>query len=70
MHAARLSQKIVTAKNLEYAVERVVGGTEKRSHALSRNERRVIAFHESGHALVGWYALLNVKVFRVNLMNF
>ncbi|XP_065077412.1 paraplegin [Ochlerotatus camptorhynchus] len=54
LHAARFSQKIVTTKNLEYAVERLVGGTEKRSHALSHAERRVIAFHESGHALVGW----------------
>lgn len=44
----------MTAKNLEYAVERLVGGTEKRSHALTQTERRVIAFHESGHALVGW----------------
>jgi len=30
------------------------GGTEKRSHALSPMERKVIAYHESGHALVGW----------------
>ncbi|EAT38370.1 AAEL009721-PA [Aedes aegypti] len=54
LHAARSSQKTVMTKNLEYAVERLVGGTEKRSHALSPVERRVIAFHESGHALVGW----------------
>ncbi|KAL1378730.1 hypothetical protein pipiens_015392 [Culex pipiens pipiens] len=54
LHAARTSQKVVTTTNLEYAVERLVGGTEKRSHALSHAERRVIAFHESGHALVGW----------------
>lgn len=54
LHAARTNQKSVNASNLEYAVERLVGGTEKRSHALSTGERRVIAFHESGHALVGW----------------
>ncbi|KAM7346789.1 SPG7 matrix AAA peptidase subunit, paraplegin [Cochliomyia hominivorax] len=54
LHAARNSQKKVKAENLEYAVERLVGGTEKRSHALSPVERRVIAYHESGHALVGW----------------
>uniref|UniRef100_A0A182NVI8 AAA+ ATPase domain-containing protein n=1 Tax=Anopheles dirus TaxID=7168 RepID=A0A182NVI8_9DIPT len=54
LHAARTSQKSVRTGNLEYAVERLVGGTEKRSHALSPTERRVIAFHESGHALVGW----------------
>ncbi|XP_055627059.1 paraplegin [Toxorhynchites rutilus septentrionalis] len=54
LHAARTSQKTVKTSNLEYAVERLVGGTEKRSHALSHAERRVIAFHESGHALIGW----------------
>lgn len=32
----------------------IPGGTEKRSHALSLAERKVIAYHESGHALVGW----------------
>ncbi|EDW00100.1 paraplegin [Drosophila grimshawi] len=54
LHAARHVQTEVTSKNLEYAVERLVGGTEKRSHALSLTERKVIAYHESGHALVGW----------------
>ncbi|KAH8420572.1 hypothetical protein KR009_011537 [Drosophila setifemur] len=54
LHAARNVQKEVSSKNLEYAVERLVGGTEKRSHALSLAERKVIAYHESGHALVGW----------------
>ncbi|XP_053950905.1 paraplegin [Anastrepha ludens] len=54
LHAARNCQKKVSASNLEYAVERLVGGTEKRSHALSPVERKVVAYHESGHALVGW----------------
>ncbi|KAH8396278.1 hypothetical protein KR222_007227 [Zaprionus bogoriensis] len=54
LHAARHTQAEVSSKNLEYAVERLVGGTEKRSHALSLTERKVIAYHESGHALVGW----------------
>lgn len=54
LHAARTLQKQVVAADLEYAVERLVGGTEKRSHAMSAEERRVVAYHESGHALVGW----------------
>lgn len=54
LHAARLTKKQVTVSDLEYAVERSVGGTEKRSHALNHEERRVVAYHESGHALVGW----------------
>lgn len=67
LHAARFKQKQVTGVDLEYAVERVVGGTEKRSHAMSPHERRVVAYHESGHALVGWMlqhtdALLKVTI--------
>ncbi|KAF2901674.1 hypothetical protein ILUMI_04517 [Ignelater luminosus] len=54
LHAAREKKKKVVKIDLEYAVERLVGGTEKRSHAMSPHEKRVVAYHESGHALVGW----------------
>nr|CAH7757725.1 unnamed protein product [Callosobruchus chinensis] len=67
LHAARLKKKKVTRDDLEYAVERLVGGTEKRSHAMSPQEKRVVAYHESGHAIVGWLlpytdALLKVTI--------
>ncbi|KAK9882600.1 hypothetical protein WA026_022228 [Henosepilachna vigintioctopunctata] len=73
LHAARSKQKKVTKSDLEYAVERFVGGTEKRNHAMSPQEKRVVAYHESGHALVGWMmehtdALLKVTIVpRTNL---
>ncbi|KAL7039426.1 hypothetical protein ACKWTF_009905 [Chironomus riparius] len=54
LHAARNSQKVVKVKNLEYAVERTVGGTEKRTSSLSPIERKTVAYHEAGHAIVGW----------------
>ncbi|KAK5642825.1 hypothetical protein RI129_008992 [Pyrocoelia pectoralis] len=54
LHAAREKKKQVTKTDLEYAVERLVGGTEKRSHAMSAQEKMVVAYHESGHALMGW----------------
>lgn len=54
LHAARTSKKSIETNDLEYAVERLVGGTEKRSHSISPVERKIIAYHESGHALVGW----------------
>jgi spastic paraplegia protein 7 len=67
LHAAREGKKLIRGENLEYAVERVVGGTEKRSQMMSEQEKRVIAFHECGHALVGWLlphtdALLKVSI--------
>ncbi|KAL9872448.1 paraplegin [Glossina fuscipes] len=54
LHAARNIQDKVKSRDLDYAVERLVGGTEKRSHALTLIERKIIAYHESGHALIGW----------------
>lgn len=54
LHAAREGHKSIDTSNFEYAVERVIAGTAKRSKILSPEERKVVAFHESGHALVGW----------------
>jgi spastic paraplegia 7 len=67
LHAARDKNNIVIGADLEYAVERVVGGTEKRSQTMSKEEKEVVAYHESGHALVGWLlphtdALLKVTI--------
>ncbi|XP_071050116.1 mitochondrial inner membrane m-AAA protease component paraplegin [Onthophagus taurus] len=73
LHAARCKKKKVCRDDLEYAVERVVGGTEKRSHAMTPETKRIVAYHESGHALVGWMlkhtdALLKVTIVpRTNL---
>nr|KAF6408119.1 SPG7 matrix AAA peptidase subunit, paraplegin [Molossus molossus] len=54
LHAAREGHSSVHTFNFEYAVERVIAGTAKRSKILSKEEQKVVAFHESGHALVGW----------------
>lgn len=40
-----------------YKISFQTGGTEKRSHSLSELERKTVAYHESGHALVGWYSI-------------
>ena len=54
LHAARIKSSKVTENNFEYAIERVIAGMEKKNSTLSREEREVIAYHESGHALIGW----------------
>ncbi|KAG8508145.1 Paraplegin, partial [Galemys pyrenaicus] len=54
LHAAREGHTSVHTSNFEHAVERVLAGTAKKSRILSQEEQRVVAFHESGHALVGW----------------
>ena len=48
LHAARVVQKQVTGGDLEYAVERVVGGLEKRTQVVAPKEKRIVAYHECG----------------------
>jgi len=67
LHAARTLQDSVKTSNLEYAIERVMAGPEKKTSVISPIEKQVVAYHESGHALVGWMlkhtdALLKVTI--------
>jgi len=67
LHAARELQEKIESRNLEYAIERVVAGPEKKTSVISPQEKRIVAYHESGHALVGWMlqhtdALLKVTI--------
>jgi len=51
--AARHGKKRVEMTELEESIERVIAGPEKKSRIISDKEKRIIAYHESGHALVG-----------------
>ena len=53
--AARRGKKLVEMVELEEGVMRVIAGPEKRTRLLSEHERKVTAYHEMGHALVGHY---------------
>ncbi|KAH8423292.1 ATP-dependent metallopeptidase FtsH/Yme1/Tma family protein [Aspergillus melleus] len=53
--AARANADRVTMKHFEQAIERVIGGLEKKSLVLSPEEKRTVAYHEAGHAVCGWY---------------
>jgi cell division protease FtsH len=50
--AARRSKSAITMKEIEEAVDRVMAGPERKSRVMSEEERRLIAYHESGHAMV------------------
>uniref|UniRef100_A0A8C9LE66 SPG7 matrix AAA peptidase subunit, paraplegin n=1 Tax=Pavo cristatus TaxID=9049 RepID=A0A8C9LE66_PAVCR len=67
LHAAREGHKSIDTFNFEYAVERVIAGTAKRNKILSPEERKVVAFHESGHALVGWLLEHTEAVMKVSI---
>ena len=63
--AARHNKKEIEKQDFLDAVDRIVGGLEKRNKVISQHEKRVIAYHESGHASVSWllrYAHPLVKV--------
>ncbi len=52
--AARNGKKIIEKQDFADAIDRIIGGLERRSKIISQDEKRVIAFHESGHAAVSW----------------
>lgn len=51
--AAKYDKKVITMEYLEQAVEKVALGPEKKSRILSDKEKKITAFHETGHAIVG-----------------
>jgi cell division protease FtsH len=51
--AARRNKKSVGMKELEQSIEKVMMGPERKSRVLSKKEKEITAFHESGHAIVG-----------------
>src|ERR1039458_7027171 len=52
--AARNAKKQVDKQDFLDAVDRIIGGLEKRNKIISAHEKKVIAFHEAGHASVSW----------------
>ena len=53
--AARASATTVKMEHFESAIERVIGGLEKKSLVLSPEEKKTVAYHEAGHAICGWF---------------
>ncbi|ESQ36149.1 hypothetical protein EUTSA_v10006814mg [Eutrema salsugineum] len=53
--AARHEGATVTMANFDSAIDRVIGGLEKKNRVISKLERRTVAYHESGHAVAGWF---------------
>src|ERR1017187_4899823 len=51
--AARNNRKVIIMADLEEAIARVIAGPERKSRVILENEKRTIAFHEMGHAMVG-----------------
>uniref|UniRef100_A0A3P8ZUV2 AAA+ ATPase domain-containing protein n=1 Tax=Esox lucius TaxID=8010 RepID=A0A3P8ZUV2_ESOLU len=53
--AARYLNRSVSAMHFDQAIERIIGGLEKKTQLLQPLEKTTVAYHEAGHAVVGWY---------------
>jgi cell division protease FtsH len=66
--AARRNKNHVTRHEFEEAIERVVAGLEKKSRRINEREKEIVAFHESGHALVSWLLPFADRVSKVSII--
>lgn len=53
--AARRNKKQVDMDDFNYALDRIIGGLEKKNKLISPDEKKIIAYHEAGHAVCGWF---------------
>lgn len=53
--AGRFSKDEVTMKDFQDAIDRVIGGLEKKNKIISPKEKGIVAYHEAGHAVAGWF---------------
>jgi cell division protease FtsH len=53
--AARNNKKAVEMSDFNYALDRVIGGLEKKNKIIAPKEKEIIAYHEAGHAICGWF---------------
>jgi len=53
--AARNNKKEVEMQDFQDAIDRVIGGLEKKNKIISEDEKKIVAYHESGHAVCGWF---------------
>jgi len=53
--AARKGKEAVDMSDFQDAIDRIIGGLEKKNKLISPEEKQIIAYHEAGHAICGWY---------------
>ncbi|MGD9610736.1 MAG: ATP-dependent zinc metalloprotease FtsH [Desulfovibrionaceae bacterium] len=66
--AARKNKDAVDMDDLEEAVDRIMGGLEKKNRVINPKEKRIVAFHETGHALVATYTPGSDAVHKISIV--
>ena len=66
--AARRGKEAVEMVDFQDSIERVIAGLEKKNKLISPKERKIVAYHEAGHAIVGWYLEHTDPVLKVSIV--
>ena len=66
--AAREGKQAIGMNDFEKAIERVIAGLEKKSKIITPEERKIVAYHESGHAITGWFLKHTDPVIKVSIV--
>ncbi|MBQ4306837.1 MAG: ATP-dependent zinc metalloprotease FtsH [Bacteroidales bacterium] len=66
--AARRNKQVIDNQDFLDAVDRIVGGVERKGSVMSMSEKRTTAYHEAGHAVAGWLLPYADPVFKVSLI--
>ncbi len=68
LRAARVGKRLVTMADFEYAKDKVLMGTERRSMAMTDEEKKLTAYHEAGHALVAMHVPKSDPLHKVTII--
>ncbi len=66
--AAREDKEEIGMQDFERSVDRIIGGLEKKNKIISPGERRIVAYHEAGHAIAGWFLENTDPVVKVSIV--
>ncbi len=66
--ASRRGKDAIEMEDFQDAIERVIAGLEKKNKLISPEERRIVAYHEAGHAIVGWFLEYTDPVLKVSIV--
>ncbi|HMB92781.1 MAG TPA: ATP-dependent zinc metalloprotease FtsH [Rhodothermales bacterium] len=66
--AARLGKESIEMDDFEQAIDRVIAGLEKKNKLIAPKEKKIVAYHEAGHAIVGWFLEHTDPVIKVSIV--
>ena len=66
--AAREDKDSIEMEDFEKSIDRVIAGLEKKNKLISPDEKKIVAYHEAGHAITGWYLKYTDPVVKVSII--